>query len=69
MNRFVGNPSACPGTSLYSSGLCPREVALLVGLDGRHPSSGHRVLPFDLPHVNEIKNLIVNSGFVLKMFR
>ena len=56
------------GTSKYPSGLCPEEVALLVSLDGEHPSSGHIVLLFGLPHVNEIKNLIVNPGFVLKMF-
>ena len=42
-------------TSQYPSGLCPEDVALLVSLDGEHPSSGHIVLRFDLPHVNEIK--------------
>ena len=56
-------------TSQYPSGLCLEEVALLVSLDGEHPSSSHIVLRFDLPHVNEIKNLIVKPGFVLKMFR
>ena len=44
-------------TSQYPSGLCPAEVALLVSLDGDHPSSRHIFLRFDLPHVNEIKNL------------
>ena len=57
------------GSSQYPSRLCFEEVALLVSIDGEHPSSGHRVLRFDLPHVNEIKNLIVKPGFVLKMFR
>ena len=69
MNGSVGNPSACPGNSQYPSGRCPEEVALLVSLDGEHPSSGHTVLQFDLPHVKEIKNRNVKPGFVLKMFR
>ena len=50
-------------------GLCPEEVALLVSLDGEHPSSGHIVLRFDHPQINEIKNLIVNPGFLLEVFR
>ena len=56
-------------TSQYPSGLCPEEVALLVSLDAKYPSSSHIVLRFDIPHVSEITNLIVNPGFVLKMFR
>ena len=55
-------------TSQFPSGLCLEEVALLVRLDGEHPSSCHTVLPFDLPQVNEIKNLVVNPGFALKVF-
>ena len=55
-------------TSQYPSGLCPEEVALLVSLHGEHPSSGHIVLRFDLPHANEIKNLSVNPRFVLEVF-
>ena len=43
-------------TSQYPSGLCYEEVALLVRIDGEHSSSGHIVLRFDLPHINEIKN-------------
>ena len=42
-------------TSQYPSGLCPEEVALLVSLDGEHPSYGHVVLRFDLLHANGIK--------------
>ena len=53
----------------YPSGLRPEEVALLIGLDEEYPSSGHTVLRFDLPQINEIKNLIVNPGFPLEMFR
>ena len=45
------------------TGLCFEEVALLVGLDGEYLSSGHTVLRFDLPQINEIKNVIVNPGF------
>ena len=56
-------------TSQYPSGLCPEEVALLVGLDGKYPSSRHIVLRFDLPQINEIKNLIVNPRFPLEVFR
>ena len=48
-------------TSQYPSGLCPDEVALLVDLDGE--------LRFDLPPVNEIKNLILHPRFALEMFR
>ena len=55
--------------SQYPSGFCPEEVAFLVGLDGEYPSSGHIVLRFDLPLVNEIKNLIINPGFPLEVFR
>ena len=56
-------------TSQYPSRLCPEDVALLVSLDGEHPLSGHTVLRFDLPQINEIKNLIVNPGFPLDVFR
>ena len=35
---------------------------------GMYPPSGHIVLQFELPHVGEIKNLIVNPGSVLKAF-
>ena len=54
-------------SSSYPSG-CPEEVALLVGLDGDYPSSGYVVSRLDLPHINEVKNLIVSPGFVLMMF-
>ena len=66
--RSVDSLSACPG-NLTMSSLCLEEVALLFRHDGEHPSSGHIVLWFHLPRVDEIKNLIVNRGFVLKMFR
>ena len=52
--------------SQHSSGLCLEEVALFICLDGEHRSSGHIIFRFDLPHVNEIKNLIINQGFALK---
>ena len=55
--------------SQYPSNLLPEEVALLVGLDGEYTSSGHTVLRCDLPQINEIKNLIVNPGFPLEVFR
>ena len=54
--------------SQHSCGLCLEEVALFVRLDGEHPSSGHIIFRFDLPHVNEIKNFIINTGFALKTF-
>ena len=41
-------------TSQYPSGLCLEELALLISLDGEHPSSGHIVLRLALPHVKEI---------------
>ena len=56
-------------TSQYRSGLGPEEVTLLVRLDGEHPSSGHIISRLELPHVDEIKNLVANPGFVLQMFR
>ena len=56
-------------TSQHPSGLCPEEVTLFVRLNGEHQSSGDIILRLDLPHFNEIKNLIVNPGFVLKLFR
>ena len=52
-------------TSQYPSGLRLEEVTLFVRLDGEHPSSSHRISRLNLPHVNEIKNLIVNPGFAL----
>ena len=51
------------------SRLCPDEVALLVGFSGMYPSTCYVILRFDLPHVNEVKNLIVNPGFPLEVFR
>ena len=46
--------------SQYPSGLCIEEVTLFVYLDGEHPSSSHRISRLNLPHANEVKNLIVN---------
>ena len=43
---FVLVTSQCP------SGLCLEEVALFVCLDGEHPSSGHIISRFNLPHVD-----------------
>ena len=37
------------------TGLCFEEVALLVSLDGEHPSSSHIISLLNLPHVNEVK--------------
>ena len=47
-------------TFQYPSGLCSEEVALLVRLDGEHPSFGHIISRLELPHVDEIKNFVVN---------
>ena len=52
--------------SQHSSGLCLEEVALFIRLDCEHRSSGHILFRFDLPHVNEIKNFIINPRFALK---
>ena len=41
---------------------------MFVGLDGEKPSSCV-VLRFELPHVTEVNNLIVNPGFPLEVFR
>ena len=54
--------------SQHSSGFCLEEVALFIRLDGEHASSRHILFRFDLPHVDEIKNLIINPRFVFKMF-
>ena len=62
-NWSVANLCACAGNLLVPHlAFCLEEVALLVSLDGEHPSSGHIVLRFDVPHVNDIENLIVNPG-------
>ena len=53
-------------TSQHPSGLCPEEITLFVRLDGEHPSSGHIISRLDLPHVDEIKILVVNPGSVLQ---
>ena len=45
-------------TSQSPSGLCLEEVTLCVRLDGEHPLSGHIIFRLDLPHVDEIKNLV-----------
>ena len=47
---------------------CSAEVALLVRLNGEHSSPCHIISRLDFPHVDEIKNLVVNPGSVLKMF-
>ena len=51
------------------SGLCPEEVALLVRLNREYPSPCYMVSRLELPHVNEIKNLIVKEVFVLMVLR
>ena len=55
-------------TSQYLSSLCLQEITLFVRLDGEHPSSGHIISRLDLPHVDEIKNLVVNPRSGLQMF-
>ena len=55
-------------TSQYPSGFCLEEVTLFVRLDGEHPSSSHLFSRLNLPHIDEIKNLVVNPGSVFKMF-
>ena len=52
-------------TSQYPSGLCLEEVTLFFRLDGEIPSSDHIIFGFNLPHIDEIKHLVVNRGFVL----
>ena len=52
-------------TSRYPSGLCLEEVTLFVRLDGEIPSSNHVISRLNLPHIGEIKNLVVNPRFVL----
>ena len=56
-------------TCHYPSGFCSEDVALLVRLDGEHPSSDHTISRIELPHVDEIKNFVINLGTVLKLFR
>ena len=34
---------------------------MLVRLDGEHPSSSHTFSQLDIPHVDEIKNLVIQS--------
>ena len=53
-------------TSQYPSCLfCLEEVTLFVCLDGEHPSPSHIISRLNLPHVDEIKNLVINPGFLL----
>ena len=53
--------------SQHSSGLCLEEAALFIPLDGEPPIVRHIIFRFNLPHVNEIKNFIIITGFVFKM--
>ena len=53
---FVSHYFICPGNLSISIWPFLEEVALLVRLDGEHPSSGQIVLRFHFPHINEIKN-------------
>ena len=52
-------------TSQYPPGFCLEEVTLFVCLDGEHPSPSHIISRLNLPHVDEIKNLVINPGFLL----
>ena len=52
-------------TSQHPSGLCLEKVTLFVRLHVEHPSSRHHIFRLDLPHVDEIKKLVVNPRFVL----
>ena len=54
-------------TSQYPSGLCPEEVAFFVGVDGKHPVTQFFGLNFLIQ--KRSKNLIVNPGFPLEVFR
>ena len=56
-------------SSQHPSRLCLEEVALLVGFNGKFPSSCHVILRIELPQINEVKNFIVNPGFPLEVFR
>ena len=42
---------------------------MFVGLHGKHPSSRRVVSRLELPHINEVNNLIVNPRFPLDVFR
>ena len=50
--------------SQYPSGFCLEEVALFVRLDGEHSSPGKIIFRLDVLLVDEIKNHVVNPGFV-----
>ena len=52
-------------TSQYPSGLRPEEVALLVGFNGKYPSTCYVILWFFLPQINEIENLFSSSELAL----
>ena len=56
-------------SSQYPSRLYPEEVALLVGFYFKYPSTCYVMLRFEFPQINEVKNLIVNRGFPLEVFR
>ena len=45
-----------------------KKIPLMIRLDGEHPSSCHTNSRLNLLHVDEIKNIVVNLGFVLKVF-
>ena len=66
-NRSVGDSSVCLGN--LAAPIWPRGICIFVGLDGKYPSSGHIILRLGLPHINEIKNLIFDPVFPLKVFR
>ena len=55
-------------TSQYPSGLGLEEIALLVCLNCKYPSSCKTIFRPYLPQVNEIKNLVINPRSVFKMF-
>ena len=59
-NRSVGNLWKLHSTHLA---FAPREVALFVGLHGKHPSSRRVVSRLELPHINEVNNLVAKQGF------
>ena len=62
--RSADIPSVCPGNLSVPIWPLPCLSVLMV----EHPSSCHIISRHNLPYVHDVKNLVVNSGFVLEMF-
>ena len=62
-NLSANKSFVCPGILLIHISPLPEEVALLDGFNGKYPSICYMILRFELPQINEVKNLIVNPEF------